>query len=193
MVGQGASLTRLLAVATSIAAATAFAQSPGFVVDGGCRDGQPHGHYELRTRGGDLRVAGAFNHGKRTGSFIFWSESGARVAHIPYDDDARNGTIATWYEAVATPGNAEPRRRFESMWRHGERHGLTRTWNADGRRRSETEYEHGRQVARTGWSDAGARLSDRAAQGIAARDAAAADRVYAELEALVRGHLPQCD
>ena len=191
MAGAVAPLTRLLAAAAWIAAGVATAQAPAWIVDVSCRDGQPHGRYELRTGDGALRVAGAFNHGKRTSSFIFWSATGARIAHIPYDEDRRNGTLAVWY-ATALPG-VEPPRRFESVWRNGARDGTTRSWYRDGRRRSETEYELGRQVASIGWTDAGAKLGERTAREVAERDAAAADAQYAELEALVRTHLPHCD
>lgn len=191
MVGEDARLTRLLAGVLYVAASIADAQAPVWIVDGGCRDGQPHGRYELRTAAGNLRVAGAFNHGKRTGSFIFWTSSGARIAHIPYDDDSRNGTVATWY-GTRQPA-VEPPRRFESMWRRGARDGLTRTWYVDGHRRSETEYAEGRLIDTVGWTDTGARMAERAARDIAERDAAAADAEYAALEALVRSHLPNCD
>jgi hypothetical protein len=189
MVGEAARLTSLLLAL--VAACAARAEVPDLVVDGGCRDGLPHGRYELRTGNGELRVAGAFNHGRRTGSFIFWLASGSRIAHIPYDDDVRNGTLATWYESRRR--GADPPRRFESMWRRGERDGLTRTWYPDGRRRSETEYARGRLVASIGWSDAGSRVDERAARETAERDARAADAYYAELEALVQTHLPRCD
>ena len=190
MVGPAARLTSFVA-ASALAANAAAAPLPTWAIDAGCRDGQPHGRYALRSGDGALQVAGAFNHGKRTGSFIFWTPSGSRIAHIPYEDDGRNGTLATWY-AAATPGE-EPPRRSESAWRHGIRDGVTRTWYEDGQRRSETDYARGTQVATAGWTDAGARLGDRAAREIAERDAAAADARYAELEALVRDHLPRCD
>src|SRR5678815_1478271 len=86
-----------------------------YVVDGACREGVAQGRYELRTSSGALRVTGAFNHGTRTGSFIFWEPSGALVAHIPYDEDARNGTLATWYEGAVK--GAEPARPAASRAR----------------------------------------------------------------------------
>lgn len=191
MVGQGARLIRLLSAALCVAAGVASAQPPAWIVDCSCRDGQPHGRYELRTGDGELRVVGAFNHGRRTGSFIFWTASGSRAAHIPYDEDRRNGTLATWY---ATPARgSEPPRRFESVWRRGERDGMTRAWYPDGHRRSETEYRRGSQVSSIGWTDAGTRLNERAARDAAERDAAVAETHYAELETLVRSHLPHCD
>jgi len=176
--------------AAMLAAGAAAAPMSQWVVDAGCRDGTPQGPYQLRSAGGQLRVAGAFNAGRRTGSFIFWTAEGVRIAHIPYDDGERNGTVATWY--AGAPGR-EPARRLESPWRHGRRDGLTRSWYADGRRRSETEYAAGRIVASAGWSDAGRRLSDAAARELALRDAEAADAQCAELDALVDGHLPRCE
>jgi len=190
VVGTNARLTPL-AVACWLAAGVAAAQSPAYVVDGSCRDGLPHGRYELRSSSGELRVAGAFNRGKRTGSFIFWDDAGSRIAHIPYDDDVRSGTLATWYEARTRA--VEPARRDESSWRRGSREGVTRTWYRDGHRRTEAEFERGTVVTSVGWADAGARLSDRAARNAVERDAATADGQYVELEALVRTHLPHCD
>ena len=182
MVGEASRLTRALALLAGIALAPLAAAAdpndlPAWVINASCRDGSPQGPYQLRTPDGRLRVAGAFN-------------DGVRVAHVPYDEDERNGTVATWYPG--RPG-VEPARRFESSWRRGRREGLTRSWYADGRRRSETEYADGALVATVGWSDAGARLGDEAARSLAQRDAEAADAAYAELDRLVREHLPRCD
>jgi hypothetical protein len=189
MVGAPARLT--LGVALALFVGTAGAQSAAWSVEGNCRDGQPHGLYELRSDNGALRVAGAFNHGRRTGSFIFWSARGTRIAHIPYDDDRRNGTVATWYDDGATNGDAA--RELESAWRNGVREGLTRSWKRDGHRRSETDYSSGAIVSARGWNDAGTRLADRAAREVAGRDALAADARLGALEELVREHLPRCD
>ena len=195
MVGEAARLRRA-AAAVAIAATAALpghgaaAPLPAWTVEGNCRDGRAQGPYELRGENGQLRVAGAFNEGRRTGSFIFWAANGVRVAHVPYDDGGvRNGTVAVWYPG--TPGR-EPVRRFESVFHRGNRDGLARSWYADGRRRSETEYLAGRIVASAAWSDAGARLDDAAASEIAQRDAADADTDYAELDALIRDHAPRC-
>ena len=193
MVGKSARLTcgRVVFAVGVAAAGAAVAQAPAWLVDGSCRDGQPQGRYELRDPSGNLRVAGAFNLGRRTGSFIFWTATGARIAHIPYDEDVRNGTLATWYETRGS--DREPPRRFESAWRRGARDGLTRSWYAGGQLRSETQYVQGRLVTTTGWTNAGTRVGDSTARDIAARDAAAADTEYAELESLVRDHPPRCD
>ena len=195
MVGDAARLTPTLALLAGIALAPLAAAAgsndlAAWVINASCRDGSPQGPYQLRTPDGRLRVAGAFNNGKRTGSFIFWSNDGVRVAHVPYEEDERNGTVATWYPG--RPG-AEPARRFESAWRRGRRDGLTRSWYADGRRRSETEYAGGTLVDTTGWSDTGRHLGNEAARAVAQRDAEAADAEYAELDRLVREHLPRCD
>ena len=104
MVGPLARLIALLVVLCA-ASGVAAAAATGWIVDATCRDGQPNGYYELRDGDGALRVAGAFHYGKRTGSFIFWNDRGARIAHIPYDDGVRNGTLATWYDRK---GSGEP-------------------------------------------------------------------------------------
>jgi hypothetical protein len=183
---------QLITLGLGLAFSGALAAAPDatLVVDGSCRDGAAQGRYELRTTAGSLRVAGAFNHGSRTGSFIFWSDGGNRVAHVPYDEDVRNGTLATWYDASAA---GELPRRDESAWRRGAREGSTRTWYRDGRRRSEAEFARGTLITATAWSDAGAKLPEHAARELVLRDVAAADARYEQLELLVRGHLPQCD
>jgi hypothetical protein len=190
VVGEGTRLTRLLLAALLLATAVRAAAQPVWAVDGGCRDRQPHGRYELRDHG-NLRAVGAFNHGKRTGSFIFWTVDGARVAHIPYDDDIRHGTLATWFAPRSAGG--DPPRRFESSWRRGTRDGPTRSWYRDGRPRGESDYAHGQLIAAAAWLETGARVPERTARDIAARDAGIADALHAELEALVRTHLPHCD
>ncbi len=190
MVGEAPRLKALLLALAALASPCVDAETVQWLVDGGCRDGAPHGRYELRNGAGTLRVAGAFSYGKRTGSFIFWTASGARIAHIPYDDDVRNGTLATWYE---THRGAEAARHFESSWRRGVREGLTRTWYPDGRRRSEVEYVRGRASRITAWNDAGEPLTEAAAHAIADEDAAAGDSRYQALETLVEQHLPRCE
>ena len=62
---------------------------------------------------GRLRVVGAFAHGRKTGTFIFWNTSGARVAVIPYQDDEKAGTVALWY---TVPGaRRELQRKLEAQ------------------------------------------------------------------------------
>jgi hypothetical protein len=156
---------------------------------GGCRTGVPQGPYQLRGDDGQLRVAGAFNDGTRTGSFIFWRENAVREAHVPYDQGLRNGTVATWYDG---PPDREPARHVESAWRRGLRDGTTRTWYPDGHRRSETEYTKGRIIASRGWTDAGEPLPADAARALAQADEQVADAEYAQRNALVADHMPSC-
>jgi antitoxin component YwqK of YwqJK toxin-antitoxin module len=165
------------------------AASPAWKAVGGCRDGQAQGPYQLRSEDGDLRVAGAFNEGTRTGSFIFWREGGVREAHVPYDTGVRNGTVATWYEG---PPGREPPRQFESSWRHGVRDGETRSWYASGRPRSKIDYRGGRIVAAQAWREDGTALDAAAARALADRDEQTADAQYARHDALVRDHPPPC-
>jgi hypothetical protein len=191
VVGEAARLIRAtLFVAASLSAAGIAGAPATWIVDSNCRDGQPQGPYQLRSSDGQLRIAGAFNEGKRTGSFIFWTAEGVRAAHVPYDDDLRNGTVALWYEG---PPGREPPRRFESVWHHGAREGATRAWYADGRRRSETDYAGGRIAGTIGWTDTGAAVTDAVAHEMAEHDAGVADAIYASLDALIRDHLPRCE
>ena len=191
MVGPAPRLTRAaLVLAAALAQAAGGATMATWVADGNCRDGRPQGPYELRTGEGQLRVAGAFNDGARTGSFIFWSDAGVRIAHLPFDHGLLNGTVAIWYEA---PPGREPPRRFESAWRRGKRDGETRSWYRDGHPRALTQYAAGRITASAGWTDTGARMADAAAGEAAQQDATAIDALYDELDALVREHMPRCD
>ncbi len=171
---QGARLIRLLSAALCVAAGVASAQPPAWIVDGSCRDGQPHGRYELRTGDGELRVVGAFNHGRRTGSFIFWTASGIACRAHPL----RRGSCATERSRPGTRRRHAARSRRASSSRSGgeaQRDGITRSWYPDGHRRAEYRYERGAQVASVGWTDAGTRLTERAARELAERDAAVAD------------------
>jgi hypothetical protein len=191
VVGEAARLIRAtLFVAASLFAAGIAGAPATWIVDGNCRDGRPQGPYQLRSGDGQLRIAGAFNEGKRTGSFIFWTAEGVRAAHVPYDDDLRNGTVAIWYDG---PPGREPPRRFESVWHHGKRDGATRAWYEDGRRRSETDYAGGSIAGTVGWTDAGESVPAAVAREMAEHDAGVADAIYANLDALIRDHLPRCE
>lgn len=192
MVGATARLIRAIAGvgAVVLSAGIEAAPAPAWVVDAACREGHPQGRYELRDGDGQLRVAGAFNDGRRAGSFIFWSGAGVRLAHIPFDDDARNGTLALWHDG---PAGREPVRWLESVWHHGVRDGQTRSWFGDGRPRDESEYVEGRLAASRGWTDAGERLTDDVALERARADAATEDAYFSALDQIVRDHLPRCD
>jgi hypothetical protein len=192
MVGTPQGLTRLAAVVVlALASRWVCAAEAAYVVSGSCRDGQPHGAYELRMGDGTLRVAGAFTRGKRTGSFLYWSSAGVRIAHLPYDDDALSGTVALWYSA----GNAksEPRPKLEAVYARGRHAGGVRSWYADGGVRAEYRYEQGVLVDARAWNAKGARLSDGEARAMAARDLATDEQFYASLEAIVRDNPPQCE
>lgn len=199
MVGRAAALrarrfaarTAAALLAAQVLGAGAAAAAEALVVTGNCRDGAPNGAYELGTADGRLRVVGAFAKGRRTGTFLFWAASGARIAVIPYDDDAKAGTVALWH-APAIPGG-EPRRKLESAYSAGVLHGLTRSWHANGKRRAEYRYERGELAAAAAWSESGAALPAAEARGLAALDRAADAALYAGLEQMVAEHAPRCD
>src|SRR5258706_2328580 len=208
MVGAPAGLIRLTAVfslrasvsfalrasvvvALAASAMSTFAATTAYVVTGSCRDGRPHGAYELRASDGQLRVAGAFNQGKRIGSFLFWSSAGARIALLPFDDDALNGTVALWYSSTAP--KADPKPKLEAAYGNGLPEGSTRSWYPDGRRRGEFRYDHGVLAEARAWGAKGAALPEAEARAMAARDRAADDQVYTALEATVRDNPPRCD
>jgi antitoxin component YwqK of YwqJK toxin-antitoxin module len=162
-----------------------------FVVEGACRDGEPNGAYTLRGADGRLRVAGALAKGRRTGTFVFWSDRGARVAVVPYDDGRKTGTIAVWYPPPVAGADAP--RKSEAAYVDDRLHGEKRSWYANGRPRTQLRYERGELVEARAWSSAGVALSEPAARERAARDAATDEAFYATLEALVATHAPKCD
>jgi antitoxin component YwqK of YwqJK toxin-antitoxin module len=193
MVGRASIVARVLAgIAGVLFVAQGFAAAHKdelLHASSGCRAGRPQGPYQLRDDSGQLRVAGAFNDGTRTGSFIFWRANGVREAHVPYDNGVRNGTVATWYDG---PAGREPPRHVESAWRHGRRDGQTRSWYPDGRLRSLTDYAGGRIVASAGWDATGEPLTKADAREQALRDERDADAEYARRDALIREHMPGC-
>ena len=170
-------------------AVEALAQS--YDVVGQCRSGVPNGAYELKLSDGRVRVVGAFSQGRMTGTFIFWRSGGARVAVLPLDNDARNGTVALWY--TAPDGRSETGHRLEAPYRDDRLHGVKRSWYAGGSPRTELRYDHGRLMAARAWSENGVPLADAEARRLADRDAEADEHMYASLVALVRQHLPVCE
>lgn len=177
------------AVALALAAPAAVAQK--FDVVGACRAGVPNGAYELRSAEGRLRVAGAFTQGRKTGTFIFWSSRGARIAVIPYDDDARTGTVALWY--VPPGANRELRRKLEAPYIDDALHGIKRSWHANGALRAEFRYDHGVLIEARAWGASGVPLSGADARSLAASDLATDERYYASLEQIVRNNVPRCE
>jgi len=174
------------------ACAGAAAASPqAYVVTGSCRDGLPNGAYELRMPDGRLRVGGAFAKGRRTGTFLFWTSTGARIAVIPYEDDAKVGTVALWY-TPATP-RGEFRRKLESGYSAGLMHGPTRSWHANGRLRTEYLYDRGELVLARAWTDSEESLSEVEARRQAGRDRTLDEELYASLERTVADNAPRCN
>jgi antitoxin component YwqK of YwqJK toxin-antitoxin module len=189
----GAPLTKggVHALAVALAALPSMALAgPKLVAEGGCRDGVANGAFVLRADDGRPRVAGAFAKGARTGTFLFWSEAGARIALIPYDGDRKAGTVAVWFPPANRGGDVA--RKSESGWVDDRRHGETRSWYRDGRRRTELRYEHGRLVEAEAWSAAGAALTEEEARRQAAQDEATDRAFYATLEAFLDTHRPEC-
>jgi antitoxin component YwqK of YwqJK toxin-antitoxin module len=185
----------LIPLAAAFALATASlatsAATPVYVVTGNCRDGQPHGAYELRMPDGTLRVAGAFTRGKRTGSFIYWSSGGVRIAHLPYDGDALSGTVALWYSEGTA--KSEPKPKLEAVYAHGQRSGSVRSWYPNGRPRAEFRYEQGVLAEARAWNVKGGKLTEAESRAMAAQDVAMDDKFYTTLEATVRANPPPCD
>jgi len=162
-----------------------------FAAEGACRDGEPNGAYTLRAGDGRLRVAGAFAKGRRTGTFIFWAERGARIALIPYDNERKSGTVALWYASTA-PG-ADARRKSEAAYVDDRLHGEKRSWHPNGNPRTDLRYERGELVSARAWTASGVALPEAEAREMAARDVVTDEQFYATLEALVAEHRPVCE
>lgn len=180
--GLGALLLALLPAVTC---------GQGYRALGACRAGVPNGAYELRDADDRLRIVGAFAQGRLTGTFIFWTAAGARAAVLPFDNNARNGTVALWYVTPDAP--LEAGRKLEAPYVDDRPHGVWRAWHPGGALRAEYRYEHGVLVDARAWTDGGEPLSEAAARGQAAGDAKAAAQLVAELLALVTVNRPACD
>ncbi len=190
MVGKAQGLMVALVAAAALGLA-ADSRAQAFVVEGSCRDGQAHGSYELRAAGGQVRVVGAFNRGHRTGSFLFWSGEGRRIAQLPYDDDVLSGTAALWYDPRGR--DAEPQPRLEAAYVRSRLSGIKRSWHPNGRLRTELRYSAGDLGEARAFTDAGVPLPEVEARALAARDLATDATTFALLESMVRENLPRCD
>src|SRR5438128_940914 len=168
--------------------AIAAQAAPNAVVH--CRMGAVNGEYELRQPDGRLRIVGAFSQGRKTGTFVFWAPGGARIAVIPYEDDAKQGTVALWH--TTRDGRAESARKLEAPYREDRLHGIKRSWYPNGKPRAEYHYEQGSLTGVRAWTPAGSMLSDDEARQQAARDAETDERFFASLERMVARSLPSC-
>jgi antitoxin component YwqK of YwqJK toxin-antitoxin module len=191
MLRQKSSLTLLFLAGCPFALAVAQAVAQPYVVAGQCRYGVPNGGYELRMPDGRLRVVGAFAQGHMTGTFIFWSAAGARVAVMPFDTDARSGTVALWY--TPPDGRVEAGRKLEAPYVNDRPHGIVRSWHPNGMPRAEYRYEHGALSDARAWSDGGVPLASAEAERLAARDATTDEKLYASLLAIIRENPPPCE
>ena len=189
MVGTARQVAALAALTAAALGVTLARGAESFSAVGACRAGLPNGAYELRMTDGRLRVAGAFVQGRKTGTFIFWTARGARSAVIPYDDDAKTGTVALWYTAA----DREVARKLEAPYSDNLLHGIVRSFYSTGALRAEFRYEHGTMVLAQAWDQRGTPLPGAQAQRLAEREAEAADQLYAGLEAIVRDHPPHCE
>jgi len=187
----GAATLIRIAMAVGACAYAALAPAQPYVAVGQCRSGVPNGAYELRMPDGRVRVVGAFAQGRMTGTFIFWTADGARVAVLPLDNDARNGTLALWY---TTPQNrSEAGHKLEAPYVDDRLHGIKRSWYANGVQRGVYRYEHGVLVEARAWTEAGVPLPEADARSLASGDADADEQDYAALLSTVRENEPVCE
>jgi len=183
-------MTRVLAAgAALVLATTAVAQN--YVAEGSCRDGRPHGAYELRSAGGQVLAVGAFNRGHRTGSFLFWSSAGARIAQLPYDDDTLSGTLALWFAGTDRRGNPKP--RLQAASERGRLTGIKRSWHENGQVRAQYRYDQGVLIDARAFNAAGKPLPDAQARTLAERDGREDVAFVSALESMVRANLPYCE
>ena len=185
---------RLGSLALAVAASFALlapVTAQNLVIEGNCREGQPHGAYELRSPGGQVRVVGAFSKGKRTGSFLFWSGRGVRIAQLPYDEGVLSGTLALWYANGERTSDPSP--KVEAGYMQGLLSGMKRSWFPNRRLRAEMRYERGLLVEARAYSETGKVLSDAEARALAARDLETDEQFYASLDSIIRAHLPRCE
>ncbi len=181
----------LWSLVSSLALAPLLLQAQTFDVVGACRNGAANGAYELRTDDGRLRVAGAFAHGRKTGTFIFWNSAGARVAVIPYQGDQKSGTVALWY---TSPGaRREFRRKLEAPYVADKLNGIKRSWHSRGTRRAEIRYQHGVLIDAQAWEEDGTPRPKAEADAQAFADELTDRQFCAVLEALIRDHAPRCE
>jgi antitoxin component YwqK of YwqJK toxin-antitoxin module len=178
-----------VASAAALAILASLADAQPLSIQGSCREGVPHGAWKVVAPDGRVRAIGAFAKGRRTGSFIFWNARGARIAHIPYEDEAKSGTLAVWYEGREATGP----QRIEAPYAHGVLSGVKRSWYRDGRLRGEYAYVEGRLVDAKAWDTRGRPLPGDASRARAEADFAEDEAYYAKLDALVDRHLPHCD
>ena len=190
MVGEASRLGVAVACCVLVLAAGQALAQP-YVVVGQCRSGVANGGYELRTADGRLRIVGAFAQGHMTGTFIFWSAAGARVAVMPFDSDAKNGTVALWY--TPPDGRVETGRKLEAPYVDDRPHGIVRSWHPNGMPRAEYRYEHGVLSDARAWFESVMALPATEVEHLAAQDAANDDKFYASLLAVIRENLPRCE
>jgi antitoxin component YwqK of YwqJK toxin-antitoxin module len=179
----------LVAVLILVACAT-----PGtsYTVKGSCASGTPDGPFELVLPNGRTQVAGSFDRGAKEGLFVIYSSSGAKIAEIPYHEDSFQGAITLWYMPTS-PSDARTRRKLDSSYDSGLRHGLSSSWYPDGTQRGEATYAQGTLVKAIGWSQSGVPLSSDEALRMANSDAEADRTLYAVYEEVIRENPIRCE
>lgn len=106
-------------------------------------------------------------------------------------EDARNGTLALWYQTPTKGLDAQ--QRLEVAYTAGRLNGLVRIWNPDGRARGEYVYAGGQVVGAKAWDARGRELSESPARAPAERDVSVHETDQVTLEALVARHSPACN
>ena len=189
MVGRAQTLDILTLVAGLALATAPDVAAQALIVDGNCRDGQPHGFYQLRNANAQVLVVGAFNKGKRTGSFLFWSSDGSRLAQLPFEGGTLSGTLALWYPAI---GNKASRPKLEAVFVDHRLSGIKRSWHPNGALRTEVRYEKGSLLEARAFSETGTALPVQDARELARRDEGDHRAYIGSLEGIVLANLPKC-
>jgi hypothetical protein len=191
-VGQAPQLIARALLACALSAAAGGLSAQQMVATGSCRDRLPQGAYELRMPDGLLRVSGAFDHGKRTGPFVFWTSTGARVAKLSFTNDVLNGAVTLWYSPGKPNVKEEPRPKLEAVYVNGRLSGTKRSWFANGQPRAAFRYANGTLVEAKAWDESGEALSASDARAAAARDLELDNTFYETLGGIVRANHPAC-
>jgi len=110
---------------------------------------------------------------------------------MPYEEGARNGTLALWYQTPTRGLDAQ--QRLEAAYTSGQLNGLVRIWNPDGRVRGEYVYAGGQLAGAKAWDARGHELSETKARAQAERDVSVHEAYHVTLETLVARHAPACD
>lgn len=118
-------------------------------------DGLPDGPWTYTREDGKKYKVDQWKQGKKHGEWLVFDKTGQHVIQrIPYDNDRMHGTNVVWYEPTETGGAL--RKRLESQYVDGRRHGTFSDWYKNGKQRRLAEYRNGKQHGKfMEWDESG--------------------------------------